>query len=159
MAEQAFPNALQGLTSKMDYLNQMLASDQITPFSGDPKLFKTWIKSVEKFALLERVTPDKLMLVAFRASTGAVSDFIHRYLNGEPNATWDELKNELAQRFAEFTDSEHAFMLLRRVKQTENENVQIFAERLFSLAEQAQGVTETQLVGICGDGLYSDRLR
>lgn len=86
------------------------------PFSGDPKLFKTWIKSVEKFALLERVTPDKLKLVAFSASTGAVSDLIHRYLTGEPNATWDELKNELAQRFAEITDSQHAFMLLRRVK-------------------------------------------
>lgn len=72
MAEQAFLNALQGLTSKMDNLNQMLASGHIKPFSWDPKLFKTWIK----FALLERVTPYKLKLVAFKASTGAVSDFI-----------------------------------------------------------------------------------
>ena len=58
----------------MDNLNKMLASGQITPFSGDSKLFKTCKKSVQKFALLERVTPDKLKLVVFRASTGAVSD-------------------------------------------------------------------------------------
>ena len=50
-------------------------------------------------------------------------------------------------------------MLLRRVKQTENENVQIFAEKLHSLVEQAQIVTEAQLVGIFVHGLYSDRLR
>lgn len=50
-------------------------------------------------------------------------------------------------------------MLLRRVKQTENENLQIFAERLLSLAKQAQGVIETHLCGIFVDGLYSDRLR
>ena len=57
------------------------------------------------------------------------------------------------------TDAQHAFMLLRRVKQENNENVQIYAERLFSLDEQAHGVTEIQLVGYFIDGLNSDRLK
>lgn len=122
-------------------------------------MFKKWIKSLQKFALLERVEPEKLKLFAFRASTGAVSDFIQRYLNAEPNATWEALKNELAQRFAEITDSQHILSLLRGIRQAEKENVQIFAKRLLSLAEQAPGVTEDQLVGIFVDGLYSDKLR
>lgn len=57
------------------------------------------------------------------------------------------------------TDAQHAFMLLKRVKQENNENVQIYAERLFSLDEQAHGVTEIQLVGYFIDGLNSDRLQ
>lgn len=159
MAEQAFLHALQGLTSVMQNLTQMLASGQIVSFKEDLKLFKKWIKSLQKFALLERVEPEKLKLFAFRASTGAVSDFIQRYLNAEPNATWEALKNELAQRFAEITDSQHILSLLRGIRQAEKENVQIFAKRLLSLAEQAPGVTEEQLVGIFVDGLYSDKLR
>jgi hypothetical protein len=56
-------------------------------------------------------------------------------------------------------------MLLRQVKQERNENVQVYAERLLSLAEQAYKgvqdarVTEGQLVGFFTDGLYSDRLK
>lgn len=57
------------------------------------------------------------------------------------------------------TGAQHAFMLLGRVKQENNENVQIYAERLLSLAEQARGVTEIQLVGFFIDGLNSDRLK
>lgn len=57
------------------------------------------------------------------------------------------------------TDAQHAFMLLKRVKQENNENVQIYAERLFSLDEQAHGVTEIQRVGYFIDGLNSDRLK
>ena len=134
MAEQAFLHALQGLTSVMQNLTQMLASGQIISFQGDPKLFKKWIKSLEKFALLERVEPEKLKLIAFRASTGAVSDFIQRYLNGEPNATWEALKNELAQRFAEITDSPHILSLLRGIRQAEKETFK-FSLRDFSLSQ------------------------
>ena len=55
--------------------------------------------------------------IAFKASTGTFSYIIQMYIR-EPNATWDELKNELALRD---TDGQHAFMFLRRVKQDENE--------------------------------------
>jgi hypothetical protein len=66
-----------------------------------------------------------------------VSDFIQRYLKADQRVDWDTLKAELAKRFADISDAQNAFMLLRQVKQGRNENVQIYAERLLSLAEQA----------------------
>ncbi|XP_062587952.1 uncharacterized protein LOC134249630 [Saccostrea cucullata] len=165
MADQEFLAAVHGLSSKMDNLNQNLKSNQIKQFDGNPKEFRRWIKSIEKFALLERVPEEKNKLIAFKSSSGAVSDFIHRYLTGDPNVTWDVLKGELSVRFADITDAQHAFMLLRHMKQEKSENVQIYAERLLSLAEQAyEGqeagrVTEGKLVGFFVDGLYSDRLK
>jgi hypothetical protein len=47
------------------------------------------------------------------------------------------MKVELSSRSVEVTDSAHALMLLRKVKQRSDENVQIHADRLLSLAEEA----------------------
>lgn len=55
--------------------------------------------------------------------------------------------------FTKISDSQHAFMLLRQVKYERHENVQIYAERLLSLANHANEdvqyarVTEGQLLG------------
>lgn len=159
MTEEAFLSAVQGLSVNMNNLNQNFGTSQITPFDGDPKVFKRWIEAVEKHALLERVPEEKVKLIAFKASSGAVSDFIEKYFKGNPGVSWDALKAELSKRFADVTDAQHAFMLLGRVKQENNEHVQIYAERLLSLAEQARGVTELQLVGFFIDGLNLDRLK
>lgn len=76
---------------------------------------------------------------------------------------WDALKKELSARFAEVTDSQHAFMLLLKCRQNKDENVQVYAERLLNLAEEAfpEGgpSVQRQLVGAFADGLASDRLR
>ena len=61
----------------MNNLNQNFGTSQITPFEGDPNVFIRWIKAVEKHALLERVQVEKVKFIAFKASSGAVSDFIH----------------------------------------------------------------------------------
>ena len=79
--------------------------------------------------------------------------------------TWDTLKRELSVRFAKISDAQHAFMLLRQVKQERHEHVQIYAESSLSIAEQEYKgvqdalVTEGQLVGFFIDGRYSDRLK
>ena len=56
-----------------------------------------------------------------------------------PRSTWHDLKTELNGRFGEITDTitQHAFMLLRKVKQKPEENVQLYAKRLMALAEEA----------------------
>ena len=48
-----------------------------------------------------------------------------------------KLKAELASRFAEITDSQHDFILLRKLKQARKESVQMLAERMLTLAEEA----------------------
>ena len=84
-----------------------------------------------------------------------------------PRGSWDNLKTELSTRFGEVIDESHAAVLLRKVKQKENEPIQSYAERLITLVEQAftnparqaQKVAEKQLVGYFIDGLYYDHLK
>ena len=70
-------------------------------------------------------------------SKGPTSDFIDRFLRERPQATWGEMKQELTVRFAEIVDPQHALTLLRKIKQRPKESVQLFAERLLTLSEDA----------------------
>ena len=75
----------------------------------------------EKYAYLTGIGPDKVSFIAYQSSRGALSDFIHSYLEDYPNNLWGQLKRELTSRFAEITVSQHVSMLLRKVKQAPNE--------------------------------------
>ena len=102
--------------------------------------------------------------MAYQASRGPVSDFIKRYLELNPNATWINMKAELVTKFSEITDAQHAFMLLRKVHQKSGETVQVYAERLLALSEDAfdnqQGpAVQRQLIDIFVDGLLEDQLK
>jgi hypothetical protein len=120
---------------------------------------------MNEHAMLEGIPMEKIVYLVFKTSTGTVSDFIQRYLKVNPRAEWGALKAELAKRFADIYDAQHAFTLLRQIKQERNENVQVYAECLLILAEQAyEGdqdarVTEGHLIRFFTDGLYSDRLK
>ena len=105
-------------------------------------------------------------MVAYQSSWGHVSDFIQRYLHDYVGNNWGQLKTELTSRFAEISDPQHAFVLLRKIKQKSEENVQLYAERLLSLAEKAftgkngrVAAIERQLVGFFVDGLVHDYLK
>ena len=105
-------------------------------------------------------------MVAYQFSLGAVSDFIKRYLHDNVGNNWGQFKTELTLRFAEISDPQHAFVLLRKIKLKPEENDQLYARRLLSLAEEAftgqnAGVAaiERQLVGFFVDGLVHDYLK
>ncbi len=140
-------------------------SQVVNPYSGEPHLFKGWVKNIEKFALLTNSTDERVKLIAYQSSVGPVGDFIHRYLKDHPQNTWAQLRTELTSRFAECTDPQLALQLLRKLKQQPGEGVQVFAERLLTLAEDAfndpnaQDVIEQQLIRFVIDGLYSDNLK
>lgn len=136
----------------------------IPSFDGDSKSFKEWIKSIEKYCVLTRVPPDKVKMVAYQSSKGPVSDFLKRYLETNPDHNWVQIRTELTGRFAEVTDPQHALMLLRKVRQKPNENIQVYAERLLALAEDAflgqmGDAVQTQLVGFFIDGLAHDYMK
>ena len=62
---------------------------------------------------------------------------IQRYLDDNVGKNWGQFKTELTSRFAEILDPQHAFVLLQKIKQKPEENVQLYAENLLSLAEEA----------------------
>ena len=116
---------LQGVGTKMEV------------YSGEPKGFKEWIKSIEKDTLLTNADDVQTKCIAYQASKDAVSDFVHCYITANPNSTWNQLKNELSARFSEIQDSQQAFTLLRQTKQKPNEKLQVYAKRLFALTQEA----------------------
>ena len=81
-----------------------------------------------------------------------------------PNSSWDDLKSELNIRYAEVNDSHHAFTVLHKERQTKSETVQVYAERLYALANDVfstvdKDAVESKLVGFFIDGLFHDYLR
>ena len=170
MAEQRLAELFEGLSGAIGNLANNVSAQgvgtKIEVYSGEPKGFKDWIKSIEKHALLTNANGTQTKRIAFQTSRGAVSDFIHRYITANPNNTWDQLKDELSARFSEIQDSQHAFTLLRQVKQSRTETVQVYAEKLYALAQEAfstqQGglaAVENQMIGFFTDGLYHDFLK
>ena len=145
-------------------------ASMVPSFSGDPKKFRTWERSIDKAATLLNATNDRKIMFAFQRAEGVVSDFIQRFLDAEPlgsrHRTWETLKGQLATRFAEVTDPQYALTLLRRVKQERNESVPVYGERMLALAQDAftandlaQLAIQRQLIALFVDGLLYDNLK
>jgi len=83
----------------------------VPPYDGNPKDFKAWIKAIEKCANLTETPPNRIKNIAYQSSNGPVSDFIQRFLDENDDVTWNTLKTELATRFSDVTDPQHAFSL------------------------------------------------
>ena len=170
MANQIIPELFQNLNEQIKDVKTAISTQTISQvvqsFDGNSKEFKNWIKNVEKYGTLTNLDENKLKFVAYQSSKGLVSDYIHRFLTDDPTGTWTDLKEQLKLRFAEIQDPQYAFSLLKTTKQKTDENVQIYAERLLSLAtdayENIEGnldYKEKQLVEIFIDGLSNDYLR
>lgn len=164
---QALDKGFGELTSQLTGLTSAVytqsVSQVVTPFDGDPSKFKNYVKAVEKYATLTRLVDRDIPMIAYQTSLGPAGDYIKRYLDekdeNNQHASWDELLPRLTARFAEISDKHVAFAALRQIKQKPTETVQIFSERLLSLAEDAypqpqdRAVVEHQLINIFIDGI------
>ena len=169
MAEQSqFVNLMRTIGEEVTGMTTTIGAQGIAkiikPFEGDSHQFKEWIKGIEKYAYLTRVPNDQVKMIAYQSSKGAVSDFLQRYLTEHLGHTWRQVKEELTSKFAEVTDSQHALMLLRKVRQKPGENVQVHAERLLALSEdafdgQAADRYDRQMIGFFIDGLFHDYMK
>ncbi len=133
-------------------------------FDGECKQFNEWIKSEEKNSRLVGVDDKSISLVAYQSSKGYVSDYLRRYLDANPDKSWQEVKANLTARFAEVGDPQHALLLLRRVKQTPHGTIKVFAERLIAIGDDAfegqpAAAKDRQLIVYFIDGLFFDNLK
>ena len=167
MGEEAqFVAALKNVGDQMTGLTTTIGAQSVAkiikPFEGNPKEFKDWIKGIEKYGILTNLDVAQYKLVAYQASKGPVSDFLKRHLGANPTQVWKDIKKELTSRFAEVTDHQYALSLLRKVRQKEGESIQVYAERIMALAEDAfDDVTAAneQLIGFFIDGLMNDFMK
>ena len=161
-----FINQIKAMTAALS----LPLSSVVTPFEGDPRKFKRWVKEVEKYALMSGKQNHEVPTLAYMTCKGSVGDFIKRYLDeteaSESVASWNDLKKLLKNRFSEITDPQHALAIMRRTKQFDGESVQLFAERLLQISEDAfdsdriaNPLIQQQLVDIFCDGIAYDYLR
>ena len=138
---QEFAQVFQNLTAELTNVSSALTTQgiaaNIPKFDGNPKFYRDWVKAIDKYAILLHFQDDRKKLMAFQSSSGAVSGFIERYMTANPQNTWEQLKRQLSVRFSEVTDPQHALSLLRKIRQKPGENIQVFAERILVLAEEA----------------------
>ena len=160
--------AWQAMTAEIAQLNQSFTtqgiSSTVQKFDGTAKNFREWVKSIEKYAILVNMPDHRKKLVVYQTSSGAVSGFIQRYIQANTDNTWQQLKEQLSVRFSDVTDRKMALSLLRPVKEKTGESIQVFAERILSLAEMAylnQGgdAVKRQLIDIFVDGITNDSLK
>ena len=78
-AQDMFVAALQNVGEHMSGLTTTMGAQGgakiIKPFEGNPKEFKDWIKGIGKYAILTRITPENIRMIAYQASKGPVSGF------------------------------------------------------------------------------------
>lgn len=169
MADVDIARTFRNISEQLQNVSNVLSSQAITQnipsYDGNPKEFRSWINSIEKYQILNNLEEDKLCTVAYQSSKDVVSSFIKRLVK-HPDVSWQYLKKELTYRFSEVQDCKISMKLLSSEKQKQNESVQIFAERLYSLAEELcqikpQGgiVSELQLIEYFIDGLNQDSLK
>ena len=144
----------------------------VKTFEGDSSQFKQWVKEIEKYAQIARLDNTDIPRIVLMTCTGTVGDFVKRYLDETESSgstpDWPHLKKLMQKRYAEITDNQQAMTLLREIKQTPVESVQLYSERLLKLAEDAyptpfdereNKLVQKQLVDIFCDGLCHDYLR
>ena len=117
-----------------------------------------------KSTVLMNLPDARKKIIAFQASKGVVSGYIHRYMEVLLNSIWGDLKEELAKLFSDVTDPQFTLSMLRQTRQKKSESIQVYAEHILSLAEDAflgQGgdAIERQLIDTFVDGLTNESLK
>ena len=129
MAEKGLAEVFGALNLELINVSNALSAQGISnivlKYYGSAKTYREWIKSIEKYATLVNIPHDKKKLIAYQSSSGAVSGFIHRYMQANEQNTWEQLKQQLALRFSDVTNPQIALTMLRSVKQKVGENIQV----------------------------------
>ena len=121
---------MENLTTQMR--NQGLGSFHIECFEGNVQKFREWVDAIEKYSIMNKLTDEEKINVAFRTSKGAVSDFILKWQSeGETNnIRWDQLREELAKRFSLAFDIHGAKITLNEIRQFKDESIVAYSNRV-----------------------------
>lgn len=155
----------EGMVGELHRLVNSMVTNQIltgiTPFKGDSKAYRTWIKEIERKTQAIGIADDEgRTAIAMQTAQGVVSDFIHRFKEEHADVTWIDLKLELSARFGPAEDPATALSQLRKIKQHSGENAAVFCERLLEMSQLAfenepldNPIIARQLIDFFIDGL------
>lgn len=165
-------NALGETLSKFNStLSQQSIGSIVGTFDGHSSKCKEWINSIEKFAEIYHFNDEARIDAALLTARSSVEDFIRRWRKANPTPrTWLSLSTALTSHFGTIVDSNHAFDLLRRIKQGPTENISLYAERIYRLShdayttlelsnESSYAMAQRQLVNVFIDGLLDRSIK
>ena len=161
---QIIANPQPQVANQLERLVESMVTTQIltniSTYKGDGKDYRRWVKDVERHVQAIGGGDANRITVAVQTSTGVVADFLFRYRNDHPAATWAEIKDELASRFGEGQDAGLAQQQLRNLKRGKGESVTVFAEKILEKATEAfpghqldEDLIVSQLIDVFIDGL------
>ena len=141
-------------------------SKQIRDYDGQGgRKFREWLRDIERAAAVVEADDARYRAFCLMTLRGPASDFLGRTLRQRPDVPWVALRNMLREQFSDTGDSLIAKQKLLRLRQNKEETIQNFAERLFSLAEEAYSavdlptnIVQRQLVEILTAGLKDDHI-
>ncbi len=126
---------LESIQNEMGFMGFV---QNIPVFDGNSKDFKEWYKAVDRARVILGGNPRTGVRLALATSKKAVADYVSRFYNGNPQQpNWEHFSEQLLARFGETLDQATALAKLRKMKRKPGESIQVFAERLFSMGENA----------------------
>ena len=138
--------------------------NEATEFSGKGKVTE-WILDIEKFKSIHGLSDKDTCQLAWKNARGTVSQ---RVIAEKPLTTFDELKALFEVEYGNIVDKQQAFIQLINIRQVREEDISIYTERMYQLANRAYGnnwrtvpneFIEGQLVGIFMEGLQSHEVK
>ena len=72
--------------------------------------------------------------LAYLMSRGTVNNYIQRYMAEYPENSWEQLKSLVECEICWSKWLHHALTMLHKARQVKDESVQVYAERLYPLA-------------------------
>lgn len=126
---------IRGVTTEIKALG---LAEQVRKFNGEgQKRFKDWLKDITRVTTAVNADAARVRTLCLQTVTGPAADYLTRYISNNQQATWAQIRQSMAAVYADEADADIALQKLRRLKQSNGESLQNFAERILSLAEDA----------------------
>ena len=96
------------LSSIMLLMGTQSAQTTIEKFSGEPKKFRSWVRSTEKYILVVNGNAESKKTFALQSAERPVSEFLVWTYHSSLDCTWDQTYEQLKSRFGDTVDAQHA---------------------------------------------------
>ena len=153
-----------------DMQTHMLYSSALTTieytFEGEPELFEEWLQQIEKIKRLLGGSDPYTLRAVVQTTGGYLGEFVQRFVDQNPEGTWEILKTELKTKFGLKQDPMSALLRLRSSLQEDGQSFQMFGEKLMKLtpyafpdAERRDPLVQLELVNAFTAGIWNSKVR
>ena len=119
--------------------------NQIRPATGESyRIFRGWLKDMERCGAAVQFDDEKMKNLSLQTLKGAAAEFCARQCRQNPQITWPQLLELMRARFSDLADQQFAKQKLKKIRQSDGETVQTFAERVQELSEDVYTNAELQ---------------